>query len=35
MRDVRFSALKRAVESRWPGCRVVWEPYRSPDDPSI
>ena len=32
MRDVRYTALKKAIEARWPGCRVVWEAYFSPDD---
>jgi len=35
VRDVRFSALKKAVETRWRGSLVVWEPYRSPDDSAI
>jgi|SRR5262245_44274208 len=35
VRDVRFKALRLAIQARWPGSRVVWEPYASPDDPSI
>lgn len=35
VRDVRFKALRLAIETRWPGSRVVWEPYVSPDDPAI
>ncbi|MCI0586748.1 MAG: hypothetical protein L0323_07920 [Planctomycetes bacterium] len=35
MKDVRYAVLKKAIETRWPGCRVVWEPYSSPDDPLI
>ncbi|HET6202899.1 MAG TPA: hypothetical protein VFI25_08870 [Planctomycetota bacterium] len=35
MTDVRVAALGRAIESRWPGSKVVVEPYRSPDDPLI
>ncbi len=32
---VRMVALAKAIESRWPRSRVIFEPYRSPDDPLI
>ena len=35
MKDRRMADLARTIEARWPGTRVVVEPYGSPDDSTI